>query len=125
MNPEKPRFLELQRILKPAGRLYFTINDRHAVSIFEGAGTLANRARYIERVQEHSWQDWIKFLHGTPEYAEFLKGDVQMITMNRPNVCHVLWDTDYLKSRIGPGWKWHSATPEAYGHQTGVLLERR
>jgi hypothetical protein len=112
--------------LKPGGRLYFTINDCHAVSIFEGAGMLANRARYIERLQgEQCWQDWIKLLHGTPEYAQFLKGDVQVITMNRPNICHVLWDVDYLKSRTGPSWKWHSATSEAYGHQTGVLLERQ
>jgi SAM-dependent methyltransferase len=119
-------FLELQRVLKPSGRLYFTTNDRHAVSIFEGAGTPANRARYIERVQgEQCWQDWIDFLHRIPEYAQFLKGDAQMVTMGRPNICHVLWDVDYLKSRIGPGWKWHSVTPEAYGHQTAVLLERR
>ena len=119
-------FLELQRILKPGGRLYFTINDRHAVSIFEGAGTPANRTRYIERVEgEQRWQDWINLLHTTPEYAQFLKGDAQMISMGRPGICHVLWDVDYLKSRIGPGWKWHSTTPEAYGHQTGVILERR
>lgn len=119
--------LELQRILKPGGRLYFTINDRHAVSIFEGAGTPENRARYIERVggEQEAWQQWLNFLHNTPEYRQFLKGDAQMISMGRPGICHVLWDVDYLKSRIGPGWKWHSVTPEAYGHQTGVLLERQ
>lgn len=119
-------FLELQRIVKPGGRLYFTINDRHAVNIFEGAGTPTNRARYIERVQgEQAWQEWINSLHRTPEYTQFLKGNAQMITMGRPGICHVFWDVDYLKSRIGPGWIWRSATQEAYGHQTGVLLERR
>jgi SAM-dependent methyltransferase len=119
-------FLELQRILKPGSRLYFSINDRHAVGIFEGAGTPANRARYIERVQgEQAWQDWIDFLHRTPEYAQFLKRDVQMISMGRPGIAHVLWDVEYLRSRIGPGWRWHSVTPEAYGHQTAVLLERQ
>jgi SAM-dependent methyltransferase len=119
-------FLELQRILKRGGRFYFTINDRHAVGIFEGKGTPDNRARYIERVQgNQSWQSWLQFLHSTPEYAQFLRGDAQMVTMGRPGICHVLWDVDYLKSRTGPGWKWHSITPEAYGHQTGVLLERQ
>jgi SAM-dependent methyltransferase len=119
-------FLELRRILEIGGRLYFTVNDRHAVSIFEGAGAPDDRARYIERVEgEASWQRWLDYLHNTPEYAQFLKGDVQMITMGRPGICHVLWDVDYLKDRIGPNWKWHSITPEAYGHQTGVLIERQ
>jgi SAM-dependent methyltransferase len=118
-------FLELQRILKPCGRLYFSINDRHAVSIFEGGGTPAKRARYIERVQgEQGWQNWIDLLHRTPEYGQFLKREAQMISMGRPGICHVLWDVDYLQTRIGPGWKWHSITPEGYGHQTVVLLER-
>jgi SAM-dependent methyltransferase len=117
-------FLELRRILKSSGRLYFTINDRHAASIFEGAGTAENRARYAERAGG-GWQDFVNFLHGRPEYAQFLNGDAQMISMDRPKICHVLWDVDYLRSRIGPGWKWHSVTPEAYGHQTGVLLERQ
>jgi SAM-dependent methyltransferase len=35
-------FLELHRVLKPGGRLYFTVNDRHAVRIFEGEGTSAD-----------------------------------------------------------------------------------
>ncbi|MEA2907976.1 MAG: hypothetical protein QOJ15_57 [Bradyrhizobium sp.] len=119
-------FLELQRILKSGGRLYFTINDRHAVKIFEGAGTAENRARYIERANgDESWQQFVNWARGWPEYTQFLKGDAQMISMGRPNICHVLWDVDYLRSRTGPGWKWLSVTPEAYGHQTGVLLERQ
>jgi SAM-dependent methyltransferase len=119
-------FLELQRILSPGGRLYFTINDRHAVSIFEGAGTPENRARYIERTGgDQRWQDWINLLHRTAEYARFRSGDAQMITMGRPGICHVIWDVDYLISRLWPGWKWHSVTPEAYGHQTSVLLQRQ
>lgn len=119
-------FLEIKRVLRPNGRLYFTVNDRHAVSIFEGGGTPANRARYIERVQgEQAWQNWIDLLHGTPEYRQFVRGDARMLSIGRPGICNVLWDLDYLRSRIGPGWRWHSITPEAYGHQTGVLLQPR
>lgn len=118
-------FLELHRIVRSGGRLYFTVNDRHAVNIFEGAGTSENRARYIERAQgQEDWQRWIDFLHRAPEYEKFLRGDAQMVTMGRPRICHVLWDVEYLKLRVGPGWEWVSVTPEAYGHQTGVLLER-
>lgn len=118
--------LELRRVLKHGGRLYFTINDRNAANIFEGAGSPEDRARYIERVQgDQGWQDWINYLHRTPQYIEFLKGTAKMISMSRPEICHVLWDVDYLKSRAGPGWEWCSVTPEAYGHQTGVLLRRQ
>lgn len=68
-------FLELQRLLKPGGRLYFTINDRHAVGIFEGAGTPVNRARYIERVEgEQGWQNWINYLHHTSGVRAILEG---------------------------------------------------
>ena len=119
-------FLELHRVLKQGGRLYFSINDRQAAKIFEGGGTPENRARYIERTGgEQSWQGWIDTLHNSPEYEKFLRGEAQMISIGRPGICHVLWDVDYLKRRIGTGWKWHSVTPEAYGHQTCVLLERR
>ena len=100
----RTRFLELQRILRRDGRFYFTINGCRAVSIFEGAGTPENRAGYIERVQGNQfWRDWINFLYRRPEYAQFLRGDAQMITMGRPGSCQVLWDVDYLQSWIGPG----------------------
>jgi len=57
-------FLELQRILNPGGRLYFTINDRHAVSIFEGAGTPGKPSAVHRTLQgDQCWQHWINFLH--------------------------------------------------------------
>ncbi len=115
-------FLECHRLLRPGGRLYFTINDRLSTKYFEGLPTAA----MIERVEGlDGWQRWIDFLHSSPEYAAFLKGEAQMISLGRPGICHVLWDLDYLKARLGHGWVWHSATPGAYGNQTGVVLERR
>ena len=116
--------LELRRVLKPGGRLYFSLNDRHAARIFEGEGTPENRARYIERVRLEGWTSWLELIHDNPHYRRFLQGDAQMVTMCRPAIAHVLWDVEYLKTRFGPGWRWHSVTPEAYGHQTCALLER-
>jgi SAM-dependent methyltransferase len=40
-------FAELHRILRPGGRLYFSVNDQHAVRIFEGEGDPAAYARYL------------------------------------------------------------------------------
>jgi len=116
--------LEMRRILKPGGRLYFTINDRAAVEIFEGGGSAPDRARYIERVRPHDWEQWIRKLKNHDCYGQFVRGEVQMVTMGRSTHAQVLWDVDYLLRRWGPGWRVCSVTPQAYGHQTGVLLER-
>jgi SAM-dependent methyltransferase len=114
--------LEVHRILRPGGRLYFTINDRAAVKVFEGGGLPENRARYVERVRPDTWSDWLKLLKSHSGYQRFARGDAQMVTMGRSTQAHVMWDVDYLLKRWGPGWSICSVTPEAYGHQTGVLL---
>ena len=116
--------LEVHRILRPGGRLYFSINDRAAVKVFEGGGLPENRARYLERVRPDNWSAWLKFLKSQPDYHRFARGDAQMVTMGRSTQAHVMWDVDYLLKRWGPGWRVCSVTPEAYGHQTGVLLAR-
>lgn len=116
--------LEAHRVLRPGGRLYFTINDRAAVKVFEGGGTAENRARYLERIRPDNWSSWLKLLESHSGYQSFARGDAQMVTMGRSTQSHVMWDADYLLQRLGPGWKVCSVTPEAYGHQTGVLLAR-
>jgi SAM-dependent methyltransferase len=116
--------LEVHRVLRPGGRLYFSLNDRSAVKVFEGGGIAENRARYVERVRPENWSYWLKWIEGFPEYQRFARGDTQMVTMERSTQAQVLWDVDYLLKRWGPGWRICSVTPEAYGHQTGVLLAR-
>lgn len=115
--------LEVHRILRPRGFLYFSLNDRSAVKIFNGEGR--DRTRYIERVTPANWKGWLDFLENSAEYQRFAKGEAQMVTIGRSTTSHVMWDVDYLIRRWGPGWKIRSVTPEAYGHQTCVLLERR
>lgn len=117
--------LEVRRVLRPNGRFYFTINDRLAAKFFEGGGSEANRAKYIERIRPANWQSWLQQLAEHREYQRFKRGEVQMFTMGRSTQAHVMWDVDYLLKRLGPGWRVCSVTPEAYGHQTGVLLARR
>lgn len=117
--------LELHRVLRPGGRLYFTINDRSAARIFEGGGDPEDRQRYIERVQRGEWDAWIARLHANQGYRDFLAGRAQMVAIGRSTHSQVLWDADYLIKRLGPGWRVCSITPAAYGHQTGVLLERK
>jgi SAM-dependent methyltransferase len=116
--------LEAHRVLQPDGRLYFTINDRSAVKFFQGGGAPQNRARYLERIGPDNWASWLTLLEGHAGYQKFARGEAQMVTMQRSSQAQVLWDVDYLLKRWGPGWRVCSITPEAYGHQTGVLLER-
>jgi SAM-dependent methyltransferase len=116
--------LEVHRILRPGGCLYFSINDRSAVKVFEGGGIAENRARYLERIRPDNWSGWLRLLESHSGYQRFAEGDAQMVTMGRSTQAHVMWDVDYLLKRWGPGWRICSVTPEAYGHQTGVLLAR-
>jgi SAM-dependent methyltransferase len=117
--------LEARRILRPEGRLYFTINDRSAVKFFQGGCSEENRKRYIERIRPDGWAAWLKFLDNQPGYQRFARGDCQMVAMGRSTQAHVMWDADYLINRFGPGWRVCSITPEAYGHQTGILLSKQ
>ena len=116
--------LEVYRLLRPGGRLYFTINDRSAVKFFEGGGDPADRVRFIERIRPHLWDDWLDRLKHDEGYQRFVRGEVQMVTMGRSTQAQVLWDVDYLLKRWGPRWRRCSVTPNAYGHQTGILLAR-
>ena len=42
---------ELHRVLRPGGRLYFSIHDQHSVRILEGEGDPAAYAGYYERTR--------------------------------------------------------------------------
>jgi hypothetical protein len=49
-----------------------------------------------------------------------------MFTLRRsPRGAQVFYDRNYLCARLDPFFKTLGTKPEAYGHQTGVLLEKR
>lgn len=118
-------FLELHRILRPGGRLYFSVNDHHAVDLFEGLGDEANYEHYYERTGgRQEWENFVAFLHEHPDYERFRRREAYMITMGRSTTSHVMWDTEALCRRLDYGFRKIAITPETYGHQTTVLLER-
>ena len=118
-------FLELHRIIRPGGRLVFSINDRHAVSVFSGDADPAAYARYWERTGGREvWDGFTGRISTDPDYQRFRDGDAWMVSMGRDGMSHVMWDADALCRRLGYGWKCCSVNPESYGHQTLVLLER-
>lgn len=118
-------FLELHRILRPGGRLYFSINDRHAVRVFDGDADPVAYARYYERTGgKENWDWFVDMCQRHADYQRFRRGDAYMVTIGRSMSAHVMWDAEALCRRLGYGYSTCSITPEAYGHQTTVLLER-
>jgi SAM-dependent methyltransferase len=103
-------FLELRRVLRPGGRLYVTIHDKHTVEVLRRepghvlAGYLATR----------------------PEYAAHAAADFGMLSVkgNDWTKVYVFYDVDYLTKRLAPRYRVLSVNPEAYGYQTALLLER-
>jgi SAM-dependent methyltransferase len=118
-------FLELHRIIRPGGRLYFTVNDEHAVRVFDGEADPADYPRYHERTGgKENWDGFVAMVNASPEYARFKRGDAYMVTLGRSIRANVLWSSDALCKRLGFGFRVCSVNPEAYGHQTAILLER-
>jgi SAM-dependent methyltransferase len=118
-------FLELHRILRPGARLYFSVNDLHAVRVFDGDADEDAYPRYHERTGgKHNWDVFVAACAQRPDYQRFRNGEAYMLAMGRSISAHVMWDSEVLARRLDYGFRTCSITPEAYGHQTAVLLER-
>ena len=119
-------FLELRRILRPGGSLYFTLNDRSAIEVFEGKHTPEEFETYCKRVAgQENWKAFVDgYLRGSPEYRAFRRGEAQMVTLHRSAASNVIWDVNFLHRRQQPFWQALSVNARAYGHQTGVLWAR-
>jgi SAM-dependent methyltransferase len=118
-------FAELHRVLRPGGRLYFTLNDRNAMRVFEGLADPGSYPRFWERTGgKANWDNYVASMQACPGYQRFRAGDAYMFTMGRSLYAQVMWDADVLCDRLAWGYRCCSVIPEAYGHQTAVLLER-
>ena len=116
----------MHRITRPGGRLYFSINDHHAVDLFEGKGDPVRYERYYERTGgRHEWDDFVAFLHGRPEYDRFKRHEAYMITMGRSTTSHVMWDADALCRRLEYGFRKVAVTPKATATDDGSARANR
>jgi SAM-dependent methyltransferase len=118
-------FLEVRRILRPGGRLYFTVSDRNTVRVLTGQGDPACYPQLYERTGgKQAWDYFVTAASGPPEWERFRCGDAYMASIGRSGQALVLRDADVLCARLAYGWRRCSVTPNSYGHQTSVLLER-
>lgn len=102
-------FLELRRVLRPGGRLYITICDRHSIQLLDG------------KYKDHAFGRWLR---NYPEYATFSHSTFGKIVMERSLDSQVFYDLNYLTEHLEPFFKKVAVQEEAYAFQTGVLLER-
>lgn len=105
--------LELRRVVRPGGRLYLTVHDRHSIDLLQQLDSpLAAQVRAFE------------------EESHFSQTDYAFFTVNRTpggggaGESQVFYDIDFLRRHWGNYMKVLSVTPEAYGYQTAVILER-
>lgn len=103
-------FLELRRVLKPGGVLYVTIHDKHTIELLRSSDLSDRLTRFLREDQKAS---------------EWARSDFAKFTIGRATDSQVFYDVDYLKKSLEPFFKLLSVEEEAYGYQTGILLERQ
>lgn len=100
--------LELGRVLRASGRLFITLHDEHTVKFLDGS------------YRDH----WLsKFMQEQPNYVSNKK-NFNTIVIGRGASSQVFYNAHYFKATLPPCFRWVSHTPEAYGYQSAVLLEK-
>jgi SAM-dependent methyltransferase len=116
-------FLELRRILTSGGCLYFTVNDRSALALVNSPE--GNSERYYRRSGgEQMWSRFWQGIKADPAFQHFISSDCGMVSIGRSTGSHVFYDRAFLTRKLTPFYRTLSVTDKAYGHQTGILLER-
>jgi ubiquinone/menaquinone biosynthesis C-methylase UbiE len=100
--------LELGRVLRPSGSLFITIHDEHTVNHFDASYRDHRTAKYMRE---------------QPVYVSN-KDNFNLIVVGRGAASQVFYNSRYLKTILPPCLGWVSHTPEAYGYQSAVLLEK-
>jgi ubiquinone/menaquinone biosynthesis C-methylase UbiE len=99
--------LELGRVLRPSGKLYFTIHDEHTVTL-------------LDKCPGHLLA---KEMQEQPAYCTN-KNDFDMIVVGRGTSSQVFYNSRYLQFITPPIFQWISHTTEAYAYQSAVILEK-
>ncbi len=102
-------FLEMRRILRPGGMMFFTIHDQHSAELTRT--TLRD--------------DFVgKILYSHENFESFVNSDFAMFTVWRSADSQVFYDLDYLRGKLWDVFDILSVHEEAYGYQTAVLVQK-
>ncbi len=104
-------FLELRRVLRAGGHLYITVHDEHTIALLKTTRRHEPLAQMLDAHQHR---------------IDSAPNGFAMFTIRRsPRGAQVFYNLRSLCARLDPFFKTLSTKPEAYGHQTGVLLAKR
>jgi SAM-dependent methyltransferase len=104
-------FLELRRTLGAKGKLFITIHDEHTIELLRTPDR-ENRVAFA------------KMLFNNQDFLKYKDSNWGMFTIGRSVSSQVFYNLEYLCRILQPFYKILSITKEAYGYQTGLLLEK-
>ena len=110
--------LELKRIVKPGGRLYITVHDKHTLDLI---------VNHPEKVYSDGLpvdSGFRNLLLSYDRAEKFMSRDFYMFSIGRALDSQVFYDIDYLYQHWGRSLNVVSITPEAYGYQTAIVLKK-
>jgi ubiquinone/menaquinone biosynthesis C-methylase UbiE len=110
--------LELKRIVKPGGRLYITVHDKHTLDLI---------VDHPEKVYSDGLPVDGRFRNLLLSYdgtEKFMGLDFNMFSIGRGPDSQVFYDIDYLDQHWRSILNVVSITPEAYGYQTAIVLAK-
>lgn len=103
--------LEMRRVLRPGGRLYITISDENTLD-------------EVKRLRpDHPSNDHVADLDAATGMLS--KDWAAFVTRTTPWLQRVIYRREAWLARVGQWMEIKMARPNAYGWQTGVLMEKR
>jgi SAM-dependent methyltransferase len=110
--------LELKRIVRSGGLLYITVHDRHTLDLI---------VNYPEKVYSDGLPVDCSFRNALLSYdraEKFMSLKFDMFAIGHGSESQVFYDVDYLHRHWGRFLNVLSITPEAYGYQTAIVLQK-
>jgi ubiquinone/menaquinone biosynthesis C-methylase UbiE len=110
--------LELKRIVRPGGRLYITVHDKHTVDL------IVNHPEKIYSDALPADAGFRTLLLSYDRAEKFMGLDFYMFVIFRGSDSQVFYDIAHLHQHWGRILNVLSITPEAYGYQTAIVLQK-
>lgn len=104
--------------MKPGGKLYITVHDKHTADL------IMNQPEKVYDTGARVDEGFRNLLLSYNKKENFTSRNFTMFTIFRGPSSQVFYDIDYLRQHWGRVLKVLSGTPEAYGYQTAVVLEK-